>query len=98
METPLHITIALQKYDPNLDLKWDDGCKRWMVHYKGRALFAYLHTDGTPATRPFMLPGDTLAPLITILAPILTYPDAVVTALADDTSYVDHWEIGRAHV
>ncbi len=51
-------------------------------------------TDGTPATRPFMLPGDTLAPLITILAPILTYPDAVVTALADDTSYVDHWVLG----
>jgi hypothetical protein len=51
-------------------------------------------TDGTLPDKPFMLPGETLAPLITILAPILTYPDAVVGALEEDTSYVHHWVLG----
>ncbi|HBC89539.1 MAG TPA: hypothetical protein DCZ94_21590 [Lentisphaeria bacterium] len=51
-ETPLHITIALHRHDPLLDLKWDDSCKRWMIHYRDRAIFAYRHPDGVPATDP----------------------------------------------
>ncbi len=50
--------------------------------------------DGTPPDRLYMLPGDVMAPLVTILGPVLTYPDEVVRALVDDTAAVDHYVMG----
>jgi hypothetical protein len=51
--------------------------------------------DGTPPDRLYNLPNETLAPLISILAPILTYPPEVVTELEKDNAFVSHWVLGK---
>ena len=48
-KTPSYIAKALKDYDPLLSMKWETESLCWKFCYRGKALFAYKHADGTLA-------------------------------------------------
>ena len=47
-ETPVHVAQALREYAEGLEAQWHPQAKRWMLRYRGLALFEVCHDDGTP--------------------------------------------------
>lgn len=50
--------------------------------------------EGKLSSTPFILSGELVLPLISVLGPLLTYPPEVVTKLQEDAKYIDYWVLG----
>jgi len=52
-QPPEHVRAAIQSYDPDVDLRWDEERAIWMFTYQEQDLMPWYHRDGIPAR------GDT---------------------------------------